>query len=239
MNLDAEGVRGGPSTSRAAFWAALLTAVFAAVSLGVAVTTPPRSGPFASSQSPLAYPYAGAARFVPRDFLWMYPALLMMFAFLALAVCLHQRAAPEHRLPATLGLCLATISVGVIAVDYFIQLQTVQPALRNGEGAGLAALTQYNPHGVYVTLENLGFLVMSIALAFLAPALGRSRPERVTRWLYLVCAGLAVLAFVGMSAFYGFALEYRLEVALISLTWLTLVVSGGLLAVAFRRPARR
>ena len=50
----------GPAV-RAGFWAASLTALLAAVSFGVAVTTPPRTGPFAAAGSALAYPYAAAA----------------------------------------------------------------------------------------------------------------------------------------------------------------------------------
>ena len=51
--------------SRLGFWSAVLTALFAAVSLAIGVTTPPRSGPFAPAGSGLAYPFADAARFVP------------------------------------------------------------------------------------------------------------------------------------------------------------------------------
>ncbi|RJQ56691.1 MAG: hypothetical protein C4521_00100 [Actinobacteria bacterium] len=229
---------GGP-VARTGFWSAVLTALLAAISFGVAVTTPPRSGPFAPPGSAIAYPYSGAARFVPRDFLWMYPALLMMLAFLVLAACLRERAAGELRLFGTIGLCLAAISVGVIAVDYFIQLQTVQPGLLRGEGPALAVVSQYNPHGIFITLENLGFLATSLSFAFLALTLGPSRAERAVRWVFLTCSALAVLAFVGMSAYFGFNLEYLFEVAVISLVWLTLIVSGILLAFVFARPADR
>ena len=84
---------------RTGFWAAILTAALAAVSFGVAVTTPPRSGPFAAPGSAIHYPYTSAAQFVPRDFLWMYPALLMMLAFLVLAaLCPGARSRPSQGL---------------------------------------------------------------------------------------------------------------------------------------------
>jgi len=226
----------GPA-DRAGFWAASLTALLAAVSFGVADTTPPRTGPFAAAASALAYPYAAAARFVPRDFVWMYPALLMMLALLVLAACVRERAAGDCKLFGTIGLCLAAASFTVIALDYFIQLRTVQPALRRGELDGLAILSQYNPHGVFIALEELGFLVMGLAFACLALALGSSRLERVTRWVYLVSSALIVAAFVGMSWYFGLGIEYRFEVTAIALGWLTLMVSGSLLAVVFRRSA--
>ncbi len=227
------------SSDRAGFWAAILSALLAAVSFGVAVTTPPRTGPFAAPGSAIPYPYAAASRFVPRDFVWMYLALLMMLAFLVLAACIRERAVDERKVLGTIGLCLAVVSFTVIALDYFIQLRTVQPALMRGELDGLAILSQYNPHGVFIALEELGFLAMGLSFAFLALALGSSRVERVTRWLYLVSSTLMVAAFVGMSWYFGFGLEYRFEVTAISIGWLTLMISGLLLAVVFRRSAHR
>jgi hypothetical protein len=224
---------------RIGFWAAVLTALLAAVSFGVAATTPPRTGPFAAPGSAIPYPYSAAAQFVPRDFLWMYLALLMMLAFLVLAVCVRERAVAGSKVMGTIGLSLAVASFTVIAVDYFIQLRTVQPALLKGELDGLAILSQYNPHGVFIALEELGFLAMGLSFAFLALALGSSRLERVTRWVYLVSSALIVAAFVGMSWYFGFGLEYRFEVTVISLGWLTLMISGVLLAFVFRRSARQ
>ena len=222
---------------RTGFWAAILTAALAAVSFGVAVTTPPRSGPFAAPGSAIHYPYTSAAQFVPRDFLWMYPALLMMLAFLVLAACVRERGAGRRKVFGTIGSSLAVASFTVIAIDYFIQLRTVQPALLRGEWDGLAILSQYNPHGVFIALEELGFLAMALSFAFLASALGSSRLERITRWVFWASSALIVAAFVGMSFYFGFGLEYRFEVTAISLGWPTLMISGVLLAFVFRRSA--
>jgi hypothetical protein len=221
------------------FWSAILTALLAAVSFGMAVTTPPRTGPLATPGSAIPYPYAAAARFVPHDFVWMYPAVLMMLVFLVLAVCVRERQVDDRRVFGTIGLCLAAVAFAVIALDYFIQLRTVQPALLRGELDGLAILSQYNPHGVFIALEELGFLAMGVSFAFVGLALGSSRLERVTRWVYLVSSALIVTAFVGMSWYFGFGLEYRFEVTVIFIGWLTLMTSGSLLAFAFRRTADR
>lgn len=220
---------------RASFWSAALTAALSTISLGVAVTTPPRSGPFAAPGTAIAYPYDSAAEFVPRDFLWMYPALLMMVAYLALAACIRDRAAGPRRTLGTIGLSLAVASFSTIAIDYFIQLRTVQPSLLRGETEGLAILSQYNPHGVFIALEELGFLLMGLSFALLGLALGESRLERVARWTLVTSALLIAASFVGLSYAFGFELEYRYEVAAISLAWLTLIGCGSLLAVAFRR----
>ena len=222
---------------RTGFWAAILTALLAAVSFGVAATTPPRTGPFAAPGTAIPYPYAAAADFVPRDFVWMYLALLMMLAFLVLAACIREHSPDDRKIFGTVGLCFAVSAFTVIALDYFIQLRTVQPSLLRGELDGLAIISQYNPHSVFIALEELGFLVMGLSFAFLALALGSSRLERATRWVYLVSFALMVAAFVGMSWYFGFGLEYRFEVTAISIGWLTLMPSGLLLALVFRRSA--
>lgn len=226
---------GSAAVRRVGMWAAAATAALAAVSFGVAATTPPRTGPFAAPATAIAYPYSTAARFVPRDFIWMYLALLMMLAFLVLAVCIRERAVDGRKLFGTIGLSLSAVAFTVIGMDYFIQLRTVQPALRWGEFDGLAILSQYNPHGVFIALEELGFLVMGLSFAFLALALGKAGLERATRWVFLASSALMVAAFVGMSLYFGFGLEYRFEVTAISIGWLTLMVSGSLLVFVFRR----
>ena len=216
-------------------WSAAATAALAAVSFAAAVTTPPRTGPFVAPGVAIAYPYSAAARFVPGDFLWMYPALLMMLAFVVLAACVRERQVPGQRLFGTIGLSLATASFVVIATDYFIQLRTVQPALVRGEVDGLAILSQYNPHGVFIALEELGFLVAGIAFLFLALALGSSRLERVTSRVLFISSALVIVSFVGMSALFGLGLEYRFEVTAISIVWLPLLVVGALLSFVFAR----
>ena len=215
-------------------WSAVATAVFAAAAFGVAVTTPPRTGPFAAPGTAIAYPYSAAARFVPGDFLWMYLALAMMFAFVVLAACLRELRAGK-RLFGTIGLGLAIASLAVIASDYFIQLRTVQPALVRGEFDGLAILSQYNPHGVFIALEELGFLLAGISFCFLAFALGSSRLEQWICGVLLVSSALVVASFIGLSAVFGLGIEYRFEVAAITIVWLTLSVVGVMLAFLFAR----
>jgi hypothetical protein len=227
-----------PLLDRLGFWAAILTSALAAASFGVAATTPPRTGPFAAPGSAIPFPYSAAAQFVPRDFIWMYLGLLMMLAFLVLAACVRERAAAGGKVTGTIGLSLAVVSFTVIAVDYFIQLRTVQPALLRGEVEGLAILSQYNPHGVFIALEELGFLVMGMSFAFLGLSLGSSRLERVTRRVYLVSSAMMVAAFVGMSSYFGFGLEYRFEVTAISIGWLALTISSVLLAFVFSHRVR-
>ena len=54
------------SASRLGMWVAPATAAVSVVSLGVAVSTPVRSGPWCNDGC-VVYPYTDAAAFVPRD----------------------------------------------------------------------------------------------------------------------------------------------------------------------------
>ncbi len=223
-------------TSRVGFWSAVAAAVLAAVSFGLGVTTPPRSGPFAPPGSALPYPFTESVRFVPHDFLWMWPAMLMMVAFVVLVACVHLRADSRGRLFGLIGLCFAAISAAVILIDYFIQLRVVEPALLAGEASGVAALSQYNPHGVFIALEELGYLAMALAMILVAfMVAGRGGLERAIRWLLIAAGVLTLLAFAGLSAAFGFGIGYRFEVTAIAIDWIALAIAGVLLAFWFRR----
>jgi hypothetical protein len=78
------------------FWTALLTSVCALAALAVGITTPPRSGPNCLADC-ITYPYTDAAAFVPRDYLWMYPAALLAGLFVVLVTCIHHAAPQAQR----------------------------------------------------------------------------------------------------------------------------------------------
>jgi hypothetical protein len=65
------------------------------------------------------------------------------------------------------GLMAAT----TLTVDYFIQLRFVQSAVLKGELDGLAPLTQYNTHGVFIALEEAGYALIAVAFVFAGLAL--------------------------------------------------------------------
>ena len=98
------------------FWAAVLTAVVAAISFTIAVQTLPRSGPFCQGGC-LTYPYEDAAALVPHDYIWMYPATVMVCLFLVLMSCIHSYAAQNRKLYSQIGLCFAVFSSVVLAMD--------------------------------------------------------------------------------------------------------------------------
>lgn len=217
------------------FWAALLTAAVTALAFVLAITTLPVTGPFCAAGC-VAYPYREVGALVPHDYIWMYPAILLLGLYVVLMACIHQAAAESQRLYSLVGLVFAAMAAAVLTVDYYIQVAALQPSILKRETEGLALVTQYNPHGIFIALEELGYLLMSLAflfagLVFTSP----KRLDRAIRWLLIGGAAAAFIAYGALSLIYGTNLEYRFEVAAITINWTLLIVVGVLLSAWFQR----
>ena len=224
------------SAGRLGVWVAPSTAAVGVVSLVVSVSTPVRSGPWCNDGC-VAYPYTDVAAFVPRDYLWIYPEVLLTLLFVVLAACLLHWVPPQRRLSAAVAVCFAVIGAAVLVVDYGIQLTVLQPAVLSGQTEGLSALTMYDPRGVFIALENVGYAVFGVAFVFLGGALAgaSSRRERAVHWVFIVGGVLILAALVLSAAIYRADLDYWFELMSLSITWLVLIVSGTLLTVVFGR----
>lgn len=231
--------RATATAARFGFWVSLLTALLTIVSFAIAILTPPRSGPFCAS-SCVAYPYNNTTAFFPRDYFWMFSAILMTPLFLTVCACAHSWVAAEKRIFTRIALLFAAIATCFITLDYFIQIQVMQPSLLHGETNGLALFSQYNPHGIFIAMEDLGYLTMSAAFFFLGIALAAdSRLGVAARWLLMVSSVLAFATFVGMSLYFGNNLESNFEMAVITISWTALAAASILLSILFRRTLRR
>lgn len=221
--------------ARLGFVLATLVAVFTLVTFAMAVLTPPLSGPFCAGGC-LRYPYAEAAARFPRDFLWMYPAVLLMLLFIGLLVCVHRTTPAERQVYSQLSVVFGASGAVIIAADYFVQFSVVPPSLLAGEADGIALLSQYNPHGLFVVLEELGYLMIGVSLVCLAPVFWRSR--RAIAWISIVALLADVAALAAVSAIHGVHREYRFEVAVIAIDYLAMIAVAALLAIAWRRSFR-
>jgi hypothetical protein len=219
---------------------AATTAVAALIALGAGVLTPTPGNAICTGAC-AAYPYADpslVAAYVPADFLWMYPTLVALLAFVALVGCLFIFAVAEARLPGLLALCFALLGAALLGVDYFVQLAAVQPSLLRGEGAGVAALSLFNAHGVFVALEDGGYWLIGLGLLMAAPTVdGRGRTEGIARWTFGLAGVLAVAGLPVLAVISGADLGFRYEIPVILVVYLALIVGGGALAVGFRRAA--
>ncbi len=224
------------AASRLGFWAAILTAIIAAVFFIAGILTPPRSGPFAPAANVVPYPYTDVAAFIPGDYYWLYPGILLAPLFVILMVCVHSYARSDRKLFSHIALSFAIIYATIILIDYVTQFTIVIPSILTNETAGLSLFTQYNPHGFFITFETLGYTMMSGAFLFIAAVFAGGRLERVLRWVFVAGVVAALVLFIMLSL-----LNYDLiafEVTILTINWIILIVAGVLLSVMFRRAGR-
>lgn len=199
----------------------------------VAILTPPLSGPWCTAGC-FAYPFDGIESRFPRDYWWMYLASLVSIAFIVLMAFVREWAPAGKKLCGTLGLAFGSMAALVLLADYYVQLFVVQPSLINGETDGIALISQYNAHGVFIALENLGYFLMSLAMACAAPVFEGKGKRRALRWTLAGSLALNIAALAWITLAFGNAQEYRFEIATISIGWLALIVSGFLLGSIFK-----
>ena len=220
------------------FWIGVLTAAVTAISFTIAILTPPRSGPFCTGSCVL-YPYTDTAPFFPRDFWWMFPALSITPLFVILCACAHSWVAPSRTLFSRIAMLFATIASCLITLDYILQVEVLQPSLLRSEADGMALVSQYNPHGLFIAMENLGYLMMGVSMYFLGMALARnSRLENFVRWQLMVSGAAGFATFVAMSLYFGTRLETRFELAIITIDWFALIIASIVLSIVFWRSSR-
>ncbi|MEN9936717.1 MAG: hypothetical protein RLZZ387_3296, partial [Chloroflexota bacterium] len=224
----------GHVAARIGWYAGLLTTATTAVTFGFAITALPNSGA-GCAEGCLAYPYLDSLAEFPRDYLWMPPAIVLCLVFVVFMVSIHASAAPERAIFSQIGVSFALMSAGILAGTYFIQLTVVPASLLHGETEGITLLTQYNPRGVFIALEEFGYLLMSLSFLCVVPVfVGAGRVGKALRWVFGGGFTMAALALIAILGTYGLEREDRLEVALIAIDWLVLLVSGVLASFMFR-----
>lgn len=216
---------------KAGFYFSLITAVVTFVTFAIAIGTPPLSGPFCMGDC-FEYPYTGIAERFPRDYYWMYGAIVLLFSYLAMIVTVHQTTAPEKKIFSMLATLLATMASVILLVDYFVQLSVIQPSLLAGETDGIALLSQFNPHGLFIALEEIGFLLITTSFFVLTPAFTGSK---ALQWTASISFLFAIISLLLITFQYGIQREYRFEVLIISIAWLEMIAISILLAVKFKK----
>jgi hypothetical protein len=92
----------------------------------------------------------------------------------------------------------------------------------------------YNPHGLFLAIESLGYILLDTALLFFAVLFnGRTRLEGAIRWLFIVGFILTIVSFITL-----FGAEYPIvvfEEVAITINVAVLIASATLLSLYFKR----
>jgi len=226
---------GAAIAARVGFYAAVLTAALTVVAFALALAAIPISGANCPGEC-IRYPYLDTVAQFPGDYRWMLPAAGLVLIYVVLMAAIHSCAAGSRRVFSLTGLSFAIMAAVLLAGDYFVQFSVVPVSLMNGETQGVALLTQYNPHGLFIALEELGYLLLSLSFVCTAPVFsGGGRLETAVRWVFVAGGVLAFAALGVIAARYGLERKDRFEVVVLSLDWLVLIVNGVLLSLVFWR----
>jgi polyferredoxin len=82
--------------SKFGYKVSLITAILTIVTFAIAVMTPPLSGPFCKADC-FQYPFTDIASRFPRDYYWMYFAMILMIVYLIMMITIHQTVANEKK----------------------------------------------------------------------------------------------------------------------------------------------
>lgn len=128
-------------------------------------------------------------------------------------------------------MAFAVLSAGILVTDYSVHLMAVMPSVARGEGSAVALFSMYNPHGLFIALENTGYFLMGLAFLGIAGAVGAERRVgRASRWTFFGAGGLLVGALPVFAVIFGGDLDVRYEVFAISVAYLGLILGGTMLA---------
>jgi hypothetical protein len=216
-------------------YSAFLLSFLTIVTFGFAMMAIPPSGPYCPGNC-MEYPFTDLLLYYPRDYYWMYLAIFQVFTFTVFIVTNHYNTHASRRLFTLLSISFTLISSTVLLIAYFTQFSVVPISVMKGETDGIALLTQYNDHGLFIAMEELGYITMSVALFFLAFAFSKStRSERVIRIILITQLFLTITAFIFYSVKFGIERSYRFEVATITINWLAIIVVGILVGLFFKK----
>jgi hypothetical protein len=217
------------------YYSSFLLSILTIITFGFAMTAIPPAGPYCPENC-MEYPFPDILLYYPRDYYWMYLAIFQLFAFVIFIVTNHFIVNAAKKLYTFLSISFALISSTVLLIAYFTQFSVVPISVMKGETAGIALITQYNEHGLFIAMEELGYITMSIALFFLAFAFSKnSRTERIIRIILISQLILTFIAFIFYSFKFGIERSYLFEVATITINWLVIIIVGIMIGLYYRK----
>ena len=231
MNTSVD-TRTSDGTARFGFWIAIVTVAVTVVTFALALTALPNDVPYPFTSPIIAEQW-------PMDYLWMYPAMVLMLLFVAL----RRRgppvraSGPEDVQPGRTRRRDRRCHDPARRLLHPGDRDAAEPREGTTRRVGDADPVQperslHRPRGDRLPADEPG-PPLSGPVFF-----QKNRLERSIRWLFTVSFALVVLSLVVVSALLGIDRGDTFEIIVISIVWLTLIAGGVLTAMVFRRAAR-
>lgn len=231
MNPDPEQ----KNTLKFVFRTSIMLTFLTLVTFGLAMIAIPPAGPYCPGDC-MSYPYSDLLTYYPRDYYWMYMAIFQLFAYLIFIISIHFIVPRIKNLYSFISMAFALIATTVLLIAYFTQFAVVPISMMKGESEGIALITQYNGHGLFIALEELGYITMSISFLFLAPVFsGKKVLGKSIQIILLLQFVLMIVAFTLYNIKFGVDREYRFEVAIITIDWVVTITIGILVCIFVKR----
>lgn len=222
------------------FYSSLALLILTLISFAFALMAIPPVGPYCPENC-IEYPYENLLdHYRSVDYNWIYFTCFQICAFLVFIIANHFNTPNERKLFSSISISFATISATVLLVTYFIQFSVVPISVMNGQTEGILLLTQYNGNGIFIALEELGYILMSIAFLSLSAIFFRkNKLERFIKWVLITPFVVSVIFFILYNIIYGFDVDYRFEVATITINWLMTIIVAILISIYYKRELKK
>jgi hypothetical protein len=220
---------------RFGLFSSLFLSLITIITFGFSMMAIPPAGPYCPGNC-MEYPFSDLLLYFPRDYYWMSLAIFQLFAFMIFMVVNHFLTQPSKKLFTFLSVSFALISSTVLLIAYFTQFSVVPISMMKGETEGIALITQYNEHGLFIAMEELGYITMSIALFFLAFAFSKNtRLEKIIKIILISQLILTIFTFSFYSFKFGIERSYLFEVATITINWMSIITVGIMIGVHYKK----
>jgi hypothetical protein len=220
---------------RAGFIFSISMAIITIITFAFAMIAIPISGANAPDGG-IQYPYLDTLQQFPRDYIWQFSALFLIINYLVQYSIIHSSVRENKKIFTQIGLIFAIMSGLTLLITYFTQVTIVPISLQSNETQGIALITQYNPHGLFIALEELGYILMILSFIALIPVFNiKEKYCKPINIVYGIAVVLVIIALSLISFQYGIDRKDRFEVIIISISWLVLIVNSILLSRLFSK----
>jgi hypothetical protein len=217
-------------------WALALLTI---VTFGLAMIATPPTGPWCTANC-MDYPYSNLLNYFPRDYFWMNLAIVQMAVFLIFTIAHHFLASEEKKIYSFISVAFALMASLILMTNYHVQSAVIPISMLKNQPEGIALLTQYNGHGIFIAVEEMGFTLMSLAFLFLSFTFPfKTRLEKALRVVLSAPFIANVLIFIVLFVQFGIDRDYRYEVAAITSDWLAAIAVGILAAMYLMKSTRK
>lgn len=239
VTINKPALKQDKTTNLMGFYASITLTIITIITFGLALRAVPISGANAPGGG-LAYPYLDTLKQYPRDYMWMFVAMILVLTYVVVMITIHSSADSEKKIYSQIGVTLAIIAAAVLLIDYYVQIAVVPVSLMNNETEGITLITQYNPHGIFIALEELGYIVMNLSFLFMGLVFGKSsRLEGFMKWIFVVPLPISIIYLALISIQFGINRQDRFEVIVLSVAWLVMIINGILLSLFFRKKLKK